>query len=206
MCKTHPDKTLDPTPFFSTERSISGRSGFGMRLARIPYSSARHPYSALCPPPLTGVARGGAGRGSPFTWLLGHARRCGLIPGALRSSCMSSALSPSLPRGVSEGRACAMLLCGPCEAGTPLVSWGSCAPTPQERSFSYNTLYTYIYNPQHATTKAETEKQGEQKGIGICNAKRGRSVYQCVLCIDTEPSANAGGEVRSDLEDGVFVA
>jgi hypothetical protein len=26
------------------------------------------------------------------------------------------------------------------EAGKPLVSWGSCAPGPQERSFSYNTL------------------------------------------------------------------
>ena len=67
-----------------------------MRLARIPCSSARHPsYSALCPP-LTGVARAGGGRGSPFAWLLGHAcHYCGFIPGALRSSCMSSALSPS---------------------------------------------------------------------------------------------------------------
>src|SRR5215211_3514036 len=55
------DKTLQSTPFFSTERSISQRLGFGMRLARIPYSSARHPYSAMSP--LTGVARAGGGRG-----------------------------------------------------------------------------------------------------------------------------------------------
>jgi hypothetical protein len=142
MCKTHPDKTLDPTPFL-VPSAISGRSGFGMRLARIPYSSARHPYSALCPPPLTGVARGGAGRGSPFAWLLGHAcHYCGFIPGALRSSCMSSALSSVLrpspgayPRGGRERCYSAER-----EAGTPLVSWGSCAPGPQGSSSSYNTV------------------------------------------------------------------
>jgi hypothetical protein len=33
-----------------------------------------------------------------------------------------------------------MLLRGPCEAGTPLVSWGSCAPGTQGPSFSYNTV------------------------------------------------------------------
>jgi hypothetical protein len=71
MCKTHPDKTLDPT---------SERSGFGMRLALISCSSARHPYSALCPPPLTGVARADGRRGSTFAWLLGHARHRGFIP------------------------------------------------------------------------------------------------------------------------------
>jgi hypothetical protein len=64
MCKTHPYKTLDPTPFL-VPSAISGRLGFGMRLARIPYSSARHPY---CVPvlgsmfPLTGVARALEGR------------------------------------------------------------------------------------------------------------------------------------------------
>src|SRR5215212_9393715 len=47
MCKTHPDKTLDPTPFFSTERYLWA---LGVRHAvgpYIPYPSARHPYSAL---------------------------------------------------------------------------------------------------------------------------------------------------------------
>src|SRR5215212_703566 len=43
--------------------------------------------------------------------------------------------------------------------------------------------------PSIATTRPETKKQGEQKGIGICNAKRGRSVYW-VLCVNTEPCAN----------------
>ena len=55
MCKTHLDKTLDPTPFLASS-AISQRLGFGMRLARIAYSSARHPYSALCPT-FTGLAR-----------------------------------------------------------------------------------------------------------------------------------------------------
>src|SRR5215212_8396939 len=53
-------KTLDPTPFLASS-AVSERLGFGMRLARIPYSSARHPCSALCPP-LTGVARASGGR------------------------------------------------------------------------------------------------------------------------------------------------
>jgi hypothetical protein len=39
-------KTLDPTPFLASS-AISERLGFGMRLARIPCSSARHPYSAM---------------------------------------------------------------------------------------------------------------------------------------------------------------
>jgi hypothetical protein len=50
MCKTHLDKTLDSTPSFSTERYLSALLGFGMRLARIPYSSVRHPYSAMSSP------------------------------------------------------------------------------------------------------------------------------------------------------------
>jgi hypothetical protein len=70
ICKTHPDKTLHPTPFFSTERSISGRLGFGMRLPSIPYSSAWHPYSAMssplagteCPAEANGRSRERAGR------------------------------------------------------------------------------------------------------------------------------------------------
>jgi hypothetical protein len=61
MCKTHLDKTLDPTLFSIIERSISQRLGFGMRLARIAYSSAWHPYSALCPT-FTSLARTGARR------------------------------------------------------------------------------------------------------------------------------------------------
>ena len=35
--------------------------------------------------------------------------------------------------------------------------------------------------------------------------QRGQSVYW-VLCVYTEPCANAGGEVCGDLEDGLFVA
>src|SRR5215213_1534156 len=54
-------KTLDPAPFLASS-AISERLGLGMRLARVPYPSARHPYSALCPPPLTGVARASGGR------------------------------------------------------------------------------------------------------------------------------------------------
>jgi hypothetical protein len=50
MCKTHLDKTIHPTLFSIIERSISQRLGFGMRLARIPYSSAGHPYSAMSSP------------------------------------------------------------------------------------------------------------------------------------------------------------
>src|SRR5215204_140206 len=61
MCKTHLDKTLDPTLFSIIERSISQRLGFGRRLAPIAYSSAWHPYSALCPT-FTGLARTGGRR------------------------------------------------------------------------------------------------------------------------------------------------
>src|SRR5215208_1816998 len=50
MCKTHLDKPLDPTPFLSHRAlHLSALLGFGMRLAPIAYSSAWHPYSALCP-------------------------------------------------------------------------------------------------------------------------------------------------------------
>jgi hypothetical protein len=68
MCKTHLIKPYNPPPFL-VPSAISQRLGFGMRLPRIPYSSARHPYSAMSSP-LTGVARAGGGRGSPFAWLL----------------------------------------------------------------------------------------------------------------------------------------
>jgi hypothetical protein len=157
-----------PPPFL-VPSAISKRLGFGMRLARIPYPSARHPYSTLCPPPLTGLARAVGGRGSPFARLLGHARHRGFIPGALRSSCMSAlftVLRPSpgaYPRG---GRV--RCYSAEREAGTPRVSWGSCAPGTQERSFSYNTFH----NPQYATTKPETEKQVEQKRKGDRNMQR----------------------------------
>jgi hypothetical protein len=61
------------------------------------------------------------------------------------------------------------------EAGTPLVSLGSCAPgTPgiQGRSFSYNTsILPTSPTPQHATTKAETEKQGEQNSKAFPRSK-----------------------------------
>jgi hypothetical protein len=62
MCKTHLDKTLDPTPFLSHRAlHLSALLGFGMRLAPIAYSSAWHPYSALCLT-FTGLARTGARR------------------------------------------------------------------------------------------------------------------------------------------------
>ena len=45
MCKTHLIKPEIPPPFLASS-AISQRLGFGMRLARIPYSSAWHPYWA----------------------------------------------------------------------------------------------------------------------------------------------------------------
>jgi len=48
MCKTPPIKPEIPPPFLASS-AISQRLGFGMRLARIPCSSARHPYSAMSP-------------------------------------------------------------------------------------------------------------------------------------------------------------
>jgi hypothetical protein len=67
-------------PFFSTERYPSAP---GVRHAVAPYPVLlRSALVVLGPcPPLTGVARAGGGRGSPFAWLLGHARHCGFIPG-----------------------------------------------------------------------------------------------------------------------------
>jgi hypothetical protein len=88
------------------------------------------------------------------------------------------------------------------EAGTPLVSLGSCAPGPQERSFSYNT-HLRPPPPQHRDNKTGNGKARGAKGDR--NMQRGRSVYW-VLYVYTEPCANAGGEVRGDLEDGAFVA
>ena len=41
--------------------------------------------------------------------------------------------------------------------------------------------------------------------IATTNTQRGQSAYR-VLCVNTESRANAGGEVRGDLEDGIFVA
>ena len=165
MCKTHFIKPEIPPPFL-VPSAISKRLGFGMRLARIPYPSARHPYSAPCPPPLTGLARAVGGRGSPFARLLGHARHRGFISGALRSSCMSAlftVLRPSpgaYPRG---GRV--QCYSAEREAGTPLVSWGSCAPgTPgiQGRSFSYNTsILSYDLHPP-----ARNNKSGNGKARG----------------------------------------
>ena len=54
-------------------------------------------------------------------------------------------------------------------------------------------------------TKPETEKRGEQKGIGICNAKRSECFIK-VLCVNTELCANTGAEVRGDLKDSAVVA
>jgi hypothetical protein len=176
ICKTHPDKTLHPTPFL-VPSAISKRLGFGMRLARIPYPSARHPYSALCPPPLTGLARAVGGRGSPFARLLGHARHRGFIPGALRSSCMSAlftVLRPSpgaYPRG---GRV--RCYSAEREAGTPLVSWGSCAPGPQGSSSSYNTS-PRLQRP------ARNNKSGDGKGRGA------------------KPQKHSPGPKRNDLKE-----
>jgi hypothetical protein len=49
MCKTHLIKPYNPPPFL-VPSAISERLGFGMRLARIAYSSARQPYSAMPSP------------------------------------------------------------------------------------------------------------------------------------------------------------
>jgi hypothetical protein len=51
---------------------------------------------------------------------------------------------------------------------------------------SHNTLHA----PSIATTKPKSKR--------IC--KESQSVHQ-VLCVNTELCANAGGEVRGDLED-----
>jgi hypothetical protein len=64
---------------------------------------------------------------------------------------------------------------------------------------SHNTPHTPII----ATTKPKTEKQDWQKEVGIC--KESQSFHQ-VLCVNTELCANAGGEVRGDLDDSVIVA
>ena len=56
-----------------------------------------------------------------------------------------------------------------------------------------------------ATTKPKTEKQDQQKGEKMEKMERGKECL-AVLCVDTELSANAGGEVRGDLEDGILLA
>jgi hypothetical protein len=68
-------------------------------------------------------------------------------------------------------------------------------------SYDYLPIILILPQPQHHSNK--TEKQDQQKGIGIC--KEIQSVY-LVLCVNTEPCANVRREVRADLEDGIFVA
>ena len=57
--------------------------------------------------------------------------------------------------------------------------------------------------PRHRNNKSGNGKARGAKGDR--NMQRGRSVHQ-VLCVNTEPCANAGGEVRGDLHHGVPVA
>ena len=60
--------------------------------------------------------------------------------------------------------------------------------------------YLLIIPPlQHPTS--HTEKHGKKTS----KMERGQSVKQ-VLCVNTELCANAGGEVRGDLEDAVLLA
>jgi hypothetical protein len=66
---------------------------------------------------------------------------------------------------------------------------------------SYNTpthTHTHTHNTQHRSNK--TEKAGPAKGDR--DMQRGQSIYQ-VLCVNTEPGANARREVRGDLKDSV---
>jgi hypothetical protein len=61
-----------------------------------------------------------------------------------------------------------------------------------------------LQRPTWQQQKPKTEKQDQQKGAKW-NEGRVFSVQQ-VLCVNTELCANAGGEVRGDLEDSVFLA
>jgi hypothetical protein len=58
--------------------------------------------------------------------------------------------------------------------------------------------------PTRQQQKPKTENQDQQKGAKW-NEGRVFSVQQ-VLCVNIELSANAGGEVRGDLEDGILLA
>src|SRR5215217_4592543 len=95
-----------------------------------------------------------------MTHAVGHARAVAASYPALRSSCMSSPLSPSSGANPRGGRV--RCYSADREAGTPRVPWWSCASGTQERSFSYNT---FCPTPQH-------RKTSKREGIGTCNEDR----------------------------------
>jgi hypothetical protein len=64
------------------------------------------------------------------------------------------------------------------------------------RLFSHNTSSTSQHIP---------DTQQNRKHYAICK-EVGVGVFIKVLCVYTEPCANARREVRGDLQDGVFVA
>src|SRR5215216_4219970 len=96
-----------------------------------------------------------------MTHAVGHARRCGFIPGLEVLVYVFSVVSVLRPSSVANPRGVRVrCYSADREAGTPRVPWGSCASGTQERSFSYNTPCP---TPSIAATKPKTEKQGKQK-------------------------------------------
>src|ERR687889_51222 len=89
----------------------------------------------------------------------------------------------------------------------------------EARGLSRNLAYRSTYNTKehegtillpgpHPQPRHRNNKSGNGKARGAKgdrNMQRGRSVHQ-VLCVNTEPCANAGGEIRGDLHHGVPVA
>ena len=76
-------------------------------------------------------------------------------------------------------------------------------PRPRPLSFALPIIQVPHPQPRHRNNKTGNGKARGAKGDR--SMQRGRSVYQ-VLCVNTEPCANAGGEVRGDLHHGVPVA
>ena len=104
-----------------------------------------------------------------MTHAVGHARAVAASYPALRSSCMSSPLSPSSvpPPGQirGEGVVCGVTL-QTVKPGRPGCPGGRVLRVLRSDHFPIIPSH----NPQHATTKPETEKRGEQKETGIHNA------------------------------------
>jgi hypothetical protein len=122
----------------------------------------------------------GGGRGSPFAWLLlGHARAPsrlytqGLEVPSSMSSALSSVLRPSPGAHPRGGRVYSVTL-RIVKPGRPWSPGGRVLRVLRVLRGDHFPIIL-LYDPQdsyHATTRAETEKQGEQKDTGIHNAKR----------------------------------
>jgi hypothetical protein len=139
-----------------------------------------------------------------MTHAVGHARAVAASYPALRSSCMSSPLSPSFvpPPGQIRGE-------GVCDVTLQTVKQGrpGCPGGRVLRVFrsDHFPIIPPLPQPQPPASQQQNRKRKSKTSKGDRNMQRGRSVYQ-VLCVNTEPCANAGGEVRGDLHHGVPVA